>query len=183
MLAKRTLCFADGASIEAGQPIDPPEQKVAVAAITDNPFAGRFDRDLKPLTDARFEIGQKIFKTTVAMLVPYQLDAAARRRPSSSTAERAVAILTTAFDNAMRDAADGKAWISSISKRAAFGATIDIPLAENDAHNVRCHHDSALPHAPLPNDIATTCTFANRGRPNDRLGDLLRARSGHRRPI
>jgi hypothetical protein len=138
MLAKRTLCFADGASIEAGQPIDPPEQKVAVAAITDNPFAGSFDRDLKPLTDARFEIGQKISKTAVAILVPYQLDGRGKAALSSSTASENVA---------MRDAADSKAWISSITKPAAPGATIDIPLAQNDAHNVRCHHDSALPHA------------------------------------
>ena len=38
----------------------------------------------------------------------------------------------------MRDAAGGgKAWISSLTKRAALGASIDIPFAHKDALYVR----------------------------------------------
>ena len=48
MQIKRTLTFVDEVAIEAGQPIDPPLRKVAVVAIIDNPFAGRFERDLEP---------------------------------------------------------------------------------------------------------------------------------------
>ena len=43
---KRTLTFVDEVRIEAGQRIDPPLRKVAVVAVIDNPFAGRFERDL-----------------------------------------------------------------------------------------------------------------------------------------
>ena len=54
----------------------------------------------------------------------------------------AYAMLTTVFGNVMREAAGGgKAWISSFTKRAAPGATIDIPLAHKDALYVRSHYD------------------------------------------
>ena len=49
---KRVLTFVDEVRTEAGQRVDPPLRKVTVAAIIDNPFAGRFAPDLKPLTDA-----------------------------------------------------------------------------------------------------------------------------------
>ena len=70
-------------------------------------------------------------------------------------------------------AGGGKAWISSITKRAAPGATIDIPLAHKDALYVRSHYDGItimLPDAPSPDEIAVICAFANRGRPNHRVG-------------
>ena len=75
--------------------------------------------------------------------------------------EHGVAMLTTVFGNVMRDAAGGgKAWISSFTKRAAPGATIDIPLAHKDALYVRSHYDGitiTLPDAPLPDEIAIIC--------------------------
>ena len=56
--------------------------------------------------------------------------------------EHGVAMLTTVFGNVMREAAGGgKAWISSMTKRAAPGATIDVPLAHKDALYVRSHYD------------------------------------------
>src|SRR5665213_732603 len=88
--------------------------------------------------------------------------------------EHGVAMLTTVFGNVMREAAGGgKAWISSLTKRAAPGASIDIPLAHKDALYVRSHYDGitiTLPDAPLPDEIALICAFANRGRPNHRVG-------------
>jgi len=58
MQIKRTLAFVDDVAIEAGQPVTPPLRKVAVVAIFDNPFAGKFEKDLSPLTEASEEIGR-----------------------------------------------------------------------------------------------------------------------------
>ena len=95
--------------------------------------------------------------------------------------EHGVAMLTTVFGNVMREAAGGgKAWISSLTKRAAPGAAIDIPLAHKDALYVRSHYDGitiTLPDAPLPDEIAIICAYANRGRPNHRVGGLAAATS------
>jgi hypothetical protein len=90
--------------------------------------------------------------------------------------EHGNAMLTTVFGNVMREAAGGgKAWISSMTKRAAPGAAIDIPLAHKDALYVRSHYDGmtlTLPDAPQPNEIAIIAVYATRGRPNQRVGGL-----------
>lgn len=178
MQIKRTLTFIEEIAEEAGQRADPPLRKVAVAAIIDNPFANRFEHDLKPLTDASAAIGRTICTLAVSLLAPQKAQSYGKAAivGVNGEQEHGVAMLTTVFGNVMREAAGGgKAWISSITKRAAPGATIDIPLAHKDALYVRSHYDGltiTLPDAPLPNEIAIICAFANRGRPNHRVGGL-----------
>ncbi len=175
---KRILTFVDETSSEAGQRIDPPLRKVAVAAILDNPFAGRFARDLSQLTEASEAIGRRICGLAVSLLSPHNPESYGKAAVIGINGEQehGVAMLTTVFGNVMREAAGGgKAWISSLTKRAAPGATIDIPLAHKDALYVRSHYDGitiTLPDAPLPNEIAVICAYANRGRPNHRVGGL-----------
>ena len=75
-------------------------------------------------------------------------------------------------------AGGGRAWISSFTKRAAPGATIDIPFAHKDALYVRSHYDGitiTLHDVPLPDEIALICAYATRGRPNHRVGGLAAA--------
>jgi hypothetical protein len=181
MQIKRTLTFIEEIAQEAGHRVDPPLRKIAVAAIMDNPFAGRFERDLKPLTDASVAIGERICGLAVALLAPHKPESYGKAAVIGMNGEQehGVAMLTTVFGNVMRDAAGGgKAWISSLTKRAAPGATIDIPLAHKDALYVRSHYDGitiTLPDAPLPDELAIICAYANRGRPNHRVGGLAAA--------
>jgi len=178
MQIKRTLTFIEDIAQEAGQRVHPELRKVAVAAIIDNPFAGRFERDLSPLTNASAEIGRHICQLAIALLAPHKAESYGKAAiiGMNGEQEHGVAMLTTVFGNVMREAAGGgKAWISSLTKRAAPGATIDIPLAHKDALYVRSHYDGisvTLPDAPLPNEIAIICAYANRGRPNHRVGGL-----------
>ena len=178
MQIKRTLTFFDEVAMEAGQAVNPPLRKVAVAAIIDNPFAGRFERDLSALTKASEEIGRTICQLAVSMLGPHKPESYGKAAiiGMNGEQEHGVAVLTTVFGNVMREAAGGgKAWISSFTKRAAPGAAIDIPLAHKDALYVRSHYDGitiTLPDAPLPDEIAVICAYANRGRPNHRVGGL-----------
>src|SRR5262245_19437886 len=72
MQIKRTLTFIEEIAEEAGQRADPPLRKIVVAAIIDNPFAGRFERDLKPLTDASAGIGRTICSLAISMLAPHK---------------------------------------------------------------------------------------------------------------
>ena len=181
MQIKRTLTFVDEVAIEAGQHLDPPLRKVAVAAIVDNPFAGRYESDLSPLTDASADIGRHICQIAIGLLSPYKAASYGKAAiiGMNGEQEHGVAMLTTVYGNVMREAAGGgKAWISSLTKRAAPGTAIDIPLAHKDALYVRSHYDGitvTLPDAPLPNEIAILCAFANRGRPNHRVGGLAAA--------
>jgi hypothetical protein len=166
MQIRRTLTFFDEVAIEAGQQVSPPLRKVAVAAIIQNPFAGRFERDLSPLTQASVEIGRHVCRLAISMLSPHKAESYGKAAiiGVDGEQEHGVAMLTTVFGNVMREeAGGGKAWISSIT----------IPLAHKDALYVRSHYDGitvTLPDAPQPDGIAIICAYANRGRPNHRVG-------------
>jgi hypothetical protein len=178
MPIKRLLTFLDEVRSADGRDVAPPLRKAAAVAIIDNPFAGRFVEDLSPLTRASEAIGREICAIAVRLLAPDQAVSYGKAAVVGINGEQehGNAMLTTVFGNVMREAAGGgKAWISSMTKRAAPGAAIDIPLAHKDALYVRSHYDGmtlTLPDAPQPNEIAIIAVYATRGRPNQRVGGL-----------
>ena len=101
---KRVFSFVDEVRTEAGQRVDPPLRKVAVAAIIDNPFAGRFERDLKPLTDASAGIGRTICTLAISMLAPHKAQSYGKAAiiGVDGEQEHGVSMLTTVFGNVMR---------------------------------------------------------------------------------
>ena len=175
---KRVLTFLDETRVADGRDTVPPLRKAAAVAIIDNPFAGRFVQDLSPLTQASEAIGREICAIAVRLLAPDQAVSYGKAAVVGINGEQehGNAMLTTVFGNVMRDAiGGGRAWISSMTKRAAPGAMIDVPLAHKDALYVRSHYDGmtlTLPDAPLPNEIAIIAVYATRGRPNQRVGGL-----------
>jgi hypothetical protein len=175
---RKMLSFVDEARAEAGRPAVPPLRKVAVAAIIANPYAGRWIDDLGPLTAASEALGCEITALAVSLLKPYAPESYGKASIIGLGGEQqhGSAMLTTVFGNVMREAAGGgKAWISSFTKRAAPGATIDIPLAHKDALYVRSHYDGisiTLPDAPLADELAIICAYANRGQLNHRIGGI-----------
>ena len=178
MRIKRVLTFLDETRVADGRDTVPPLRKAAAVAIVDNPFAGRFVQDLSPLTRASESIGREICAIAVRLLAPDQAVSYGKAAVIGINGEQehGNAMLTTVFGNVMREAiGGGKAWISSMTKRAGPGAGIDIPLAHKDALYVRSHYDGislTLPDAPLPDEIAIICAYANRERLNSRVGGL-----------
>jgi hypothetical protein len=163
---------------EAGQRAELPLRKVAVAAVLKNPYAGQHVEDLRPLIDASAVLGVELSKAAVQALAPYEAQSYGKAGVVGMDGEQehANALLTTTFANPLREAVGGgKAWISSFTKRAAPGATIDIPLASKDALYVRSHYDGmtiTLPDAPQPDEVVIILCLANRGRLNARVGGL-----------
>lgn len=164
---------ADGASEQAV-----PLRKVAVAAIVENPYASRQVADLSPMIEASEELGREMGKLLMSLLGPYEVQSYGKAGIAGLAGEQehANALLTTKFADPLREAVGGgKSWISSFTKRATAGASIDIPLACKDALYVRSHYDGMtilLPDAPLPDEIAVIFCVANRGRINARVGGL-----------
>jgi len=164
---------------ESGQAADGPAlRKIALAAVVDNPYAGRFSQQLNLLVDPSSELGKEFGRRIVALL-------AGERAQSVGKAcivgvegeyEHGNALLTTAFADPLRDAlGGGKAWISSTGKRGGPGTSIDVPLAHKDALYVRSHYDTmtvSLSDAPGPREIAVIFAVATRGRLHARLGGL-----------
>ena len=155
-----------------------PLRKVAVAAVVKNPYAGKYVKELQPLIDASVALGAGLSKAAVEALAPYKAQSYGKAGivGMAGEQEHANALLTTAFANPLREAVGGgKAWISSFTKRAAPGASIDIPLASKDALYVRSHYDGmtiTLHDAPQPDEVVIILCLANRGRLNARVGGL-----------
>lgn len=178
MEISRILTFFDEVRSASGRRTEPPLRKSAAVAIVKNPYAGKYVEDLSPLVTASEAIGREICSIAVALLAPYKPVSYGKAAVVGLAGEQehGNAMLTTVYGDVMREAAGGgKAWISSFTKRAAPGATIDIPLAHKDALYVRSHYDGisiTLPDAPGPDEIAIICAYATRGRPNHRVGGL-----------
>src|SRR6201997_682242 len=178
---KRVLTYLDETRVADGRDTVPPLRKAAAVAIIDNPYAGRFVQDLSPLTRASEAIGREICAIAVQLLAPDKAVSYGKAAivGTNGEQEHGNAMLTTVFGNVMREAVGGgKAWISSMTKRAAPGSSIDVPLAHKDALYVRSHYDGMtimLPDAPQPDEIAIIAVYATRGRPNHRVGGLSAA--------
>jgi hypothetical protein len=164
---------------EAGREADMPLRKVAVIAVVENPFAGEpFQGDLSALTEASEALGRRITAMAKEAMEPYAMESYGKASIVGTDGEQqhGSAMVTTIYGNVMREAAGGgAAWITSSSKRMAAGGIIDVPLAHKDALYVRSHYDTMtvmLPDAPLPDEIAIVCCYANRGQLNARVGGL-----------
>lgn len=164
---------------EAGREAETPLRKVAVIAIVKNPFAGgAYQQDLSSLTEASEALGGQITELASNAMKPYAMQSYGKASVVGTAGEQqhGAAMVTTIYGNMMRDAAGGgAAWISSTSKRMETGGIIDVPLAHKDALYVRSHYDTMtvmIPDAPLPDEIAVICCYANRGQLNARVGGL-----------
>ena len=174
----RVLTFVDEVRSQSGAEVSPPLRKAAAVAIVRNPYAGRFQEDLSSLTAASEAIGREICKLAAGLLAPDKPQSYGKAAivGLAGEQEHGNAMLTTVFGAIMREAAGGgRAWISSMTKRAAPGATIDVPLNHKDAIYVRSHYDGmtlTLHDAPHFDEIALIAVYASRGRPHHRVGGL-----------
>lgn len=176
---RRILTVVDHKDVEAGRRHAEPIRKVAVIALVGNPYAGRYVEDISPMIDASATLGRVIADAAVAAMGPFGIESYGKGGVVGlgGELEHANAMLTTTFAAPLRDAIGGAlAWIPSFTKRAAPGATIDVPLAHKDALYVRSHYDGMtlrLPdEAPEADEVALIVCIANRGRLNARVGGL-----------
>ncbi len=171
----RWLTFIDETDDpEGGEPL----RKVAVVAVLANPYAGRYVAGLDPLIRASAALGERMAEKAVEAMRPFEARGYGKGGVVGLNGEQehANALLTTAFADPLRARlGGGKAWISSMTKRAAPGAHIDIPVAHKDALYVRSFYDGVtvtLHDAPGPDEVAVIVVLTNRGRLRARVGGL-----------
>jgi hypothetical protein len=165
---------------EGGPVVDEPLLKAAAGVIIKNPFAGRYVDDLSPLTAPSASIGTALGVRAVALLGGRPVESYGKGGIAGLAGEQdhVVACITTVFGDAFRDAVrGGAAWISSATKTAAAGTSIDIPLAFKDELYVRSHYDAvtvSVPDAPRPDELLICVAAATGGRIHHRVGGLTR---------
>ncbi|MGU3495458.1 amino acid synthesis family protein [Xanthobacteraceae bacterium A53D] len=178
---RRTCVIIRDKNEEAGLVSPVPQRKVAVAAIVKNPYLDGYVEDLSELVAASVPLG-----ATMAEMIREALGGRGVQAYGkgglvglSGEQEHANALLTTAFATPFRDMiGGGEAWISSMTKVAAPGALIDVPMNHKDDVYVRSHYDGmslVLPDGPMPDEIAVIFCVASIGRLNARVGGLTHA--------
>lgn len=163
---------------DGGEPLTVPLIKAAVGVVIANPYAGSRVDDLSPLTDPSAELGTELGARAAALLGgrPVESYGKGGMVGVGGEQEHLVACVTTIFGDAFRAAVGGgEAWISSVTKVAGPGASIDIPLAHKDALYVRSHYDGitfSSADVPRPDEIFVVVGVATGGRPHQRSGGL-----------
>ena len=155
-----------------------PLKKIAVVSVVENPLVGRYEDDLSGMINASVEIGRDMAKRAMEAMGTDEVQSYGKAGivGLGGEQEHANALLTTAFADPIREAiGQARAWISSMTKVAAPGTSIDVPMNHKDDVYVRSHYDGmtvTLADTPMPNEIALIFWLANRGRLNARVGGL-----------
>jgi hypothetical protein len=150
--------------------------KVATGVVIRNPFAGKFVAELADLTSPSAAIGHALGERAVALLGNRPVESYGKGgiAGTSGEQEHVVACITTVFGDPLRQqVGGGKAWISSVSKVAVAGTTIDIPLAHKDELYIRSHYDAvtfSVPDAPRPDELLICVAVASGPRVHQRVG-------------
>jgi hypothetical protein len=175
---RRTFTFVEHRDSEGGKTARVPLRKVAAVVVVENPYAGRFVKNLQPMIQASAALGRELATMAAAALAPYSPQGIGKGGlvGLAGEQEHANALLTNYFAEPLREVlGGGKAWISSMTKTGGPGTLIDIPMNCKDALYVRSHYDGMtlmLPDAPMADEIALILCLANRGRLNARVGGL-----------
>jgi hypothetical protein len=175
---RKWLTFIDHKMEEAGRQADIPLRKLSIVAIAKNPFVGVYRADLSDGIAASEALGAMFGQRLVEAFGDYAIQSYGKAGivGMDGEQEHANALLSSLFADPIRAAiGGGKSWIPSVTKVAAPGSPIDVPLAAKDALYVRSHYDAmtvCIPDGPLADEVALIFTIANRGRINARVGGL-----------
>jgi hypothetical protein len=160
-------------------PLEVPLVKAAVGVVLRNPLAGLpFEQDLSGLTGPSHLIGTELGRRAVALLGGRSVEGYGKGAlvGLDGEQEHGVACITSVFGDAFREqVGGGKAWISSVSKLAGPGQSIDIPLAYKDEIWVRSHYDAMtlwIPDAPRGDEIVICVAVSSGARPLSRVGGM-----------
>ena len=175
---RRIVTIVDEIHREAGRPVDPPIRRVVVAAVLQNPFAGRYVEDLTPLIDESVPLGERLTAAAVAQLdgKPVHSYGKGGIVGTKGELEHIAAMLHPKLGTPVREAVGGgKAIIPSAKKRGGPGTTLDVPLHHKDAAFVRTHFDAVelhIPDAPADDELVIAVAVTDGGRPLPRVGGL-----------
>lgn len=174
MLVRKLVTYHERVLREAGREADGrPLVKLAVAAVVPNPLAGVFQEDVMVNEPAGAELCRLLCAHALEVLGGDGVESFGKGAivGTAGDQEQAVAFLASGFGDALREATGGSEWVSSVTKRGAAGAQLDIPLAHKGVLRARSHYDAvtiAIPDAPAPEEIVIAIGFATRSRLNER---------------
>lgn len=177
MNIRKTVTFVEEINSEYGIDASPPLRRVAIAAVFENPLAGRTPHvDLKPLIDCSVELGASLTKAALATLgaSPAQLRAYTKAAlvGIGGDLEHGAAMIHPRLGMAMRSAIKrGRVIIPGHAKVGPPGTTVDLiygPLDEGWDLDAFDSTPVLIHDAPRPQEIVLWVGYATGPRLNAR---------------
>ena len=172
--------FLDRTFIEGGKEAKDPVLLVSVAAVIQNPWAGRgFVEDIKPEI---LELAPKLGDILVPELIK-EIGSSDKIQAYGKAAivglngeiEHASAFIhTLRFGNKFRDAVGGTSYLSFTNTRGPAGSKISIPMMHKTDSGLRPYyltHEFTIHDAPFNDEIVIAIGGASSGRAHARTGD------------
>jgi hypothetical protein len=177
---RKIVVQMDETLLEMGEIVSPSTRRAVACAVIENPFAGRYEKNLSLLTEIGVELGDLLTKRCLTALAigPEQAESFGKAAivGDGGELEHAAAILHPKMGTPVRAALiRGPALIPSAKKIGGMGTAIDVPLGHKDAAFVRSHFDAVevrVSDAPRRGEIVVAIAITDSGRPLPRIGGL-----------
>ena len=172
--------FVDKTFIEGGKKAKDPVLLVSVAAVIENPWAGKgFVEDLKPeILDLAPQLGDLLVPELTKEIGSGEKILAYGKAAMvglNGEIEHASAFIhTLRFGNKFRDAVGGTSYLSFTNTRGPAGAKISIPMMHKTDAGLRpfyLTHEFTIHDAPNEDEIIVAIGGAPTGRAHARTGD------------
>ena len=172
--------FVDKTFIEGGKKAKEPVLLVSVAAVIENPWAGKgFVEDLKPeILDLAPQLGDLLVPELTKEIGSGEKILAYGKAAMvglNGEIEHASAFIhTLRFGNKFRDAVGGTSYLSFTNTRGPAGSKISIPMMHKTDSGLRPYyltHEFTIHDAPFDNEIVIAIGGASSGRAHARTGD------------
>lgn len=159
-----------------GRTVNPPARKATIAAVIENPYAGKYVEDLAPMYDLGAEVAALLVKRGVEALgVPGSEITSYGKAAIIGTdgeIEHAAALIHPKLGAPVRAAVTGKDIIPSTKKIGAPGAAITFPLTGKESIWSFDNMDAAeitIPDSPRANEAVVILALGIGGRPLKRI--------------
>jgi hypothetical protein len=159
---------------EGQRAVEPPRRRAVIGVVLTNPYAGRYEEDLSELIDLGEVLATEMMSRAMAALgTPVEAYGKGGIVGEAGEIEHVAAILHPKFGAPVRAPVGGVSILPSVKKKAAMGATLDIPIHHTVAMLVRSHFDAVefrIADAPASDEILVALAVADGGRPHHRVG-------------
>lgn len=170
---RKLLIITEESHTEMGRPIDPPQRKIAVGAIVDNPLAGTYVDDLEELYDLGKNLSGYLASRGVQALGVEPDDVTGYGKATivgtNGEIEHAAAVMHPRFGAPVRAAVDhGDDIITSTKIVAGPGASITVPLTNKNSIWEFDDMDGiefSIPDGPRPDELVVIVSLSIGGRP------------------
>ena len=179
-LGIRKICtFLEETHIEGGKAASRPLNIVVVAAIIQNPWAGKgFVENLRPeIIDSAGPLSEEMTRRLLAQIPAEKVEACGKAAAVGVNGEiehASAMIHTLRFGNPFRQAIGGTNYLEFANTRNAPGTLLSLPMMHKSENGKRSHFLTAnfqIADAPHPDEIIIAIAAADGGRPHARIAD------------